>query len=412
MSFTAAPTPGRPTTRSPCTATPPPGTPGARRRRPRPARPQQQLDRRHVADDQHRPPGVLGQDPPARPRHPRADVRDRLPARRGHGDVACRNRRAASGCLAAASSKVRPSRSPKSSSTRSSSNSTGSPSAAATISAVSRVRRSGDATTTSTPSSPTRSAAASASARPVQRQRQLVTAAEPTFGGVLGLPVPQQVGDRRDDRRGLGARLDDRAPLGNRTTCGGLDLVLQDDGLGGRVAVDRPAVHRAVGQRVGGAVLRPRHPGVADRPELPGDLLRLQGELAHVGVLDLPAARHLLDDELGVHPHLDLGGRVEVERRLQAGDQAAVLGDVVGRAADRRGPLGQQPPGLGVPHQRAVAGRARVAPRPAVRLDDERGRAPQQASGLGGARPGSGRSSRSARTSCGSALRTAASSLP
>ena len=53
------------------------------------------------------------------------------------------------------------------------------------------------------------------------------------------------------------------------------------------------------------------------------------------------------------------------------GDQAAVLGDVVGRPADGRRPLGEHPPGLGVAHERAVAGRARVAPRPAVRLDDE-----------------------------------------
>jgi hypothetical protein len=211
---------------------------------------------------------------------------------------------------------------------------------------------------------------------------------------VLGLPVPQQVGDCRDDRGGFGARL---------------DVVLQDDGLGGRVAVHRPAVHRAVGQGVRGAVLRPGHPGVADLSQLPRDQLRLLGQLAHVGMLDLPAARHLLDDELGVHPHLDLGGRVEVQRRLQAGDQTAVLRDVVRRAADRRGTLGQQPAGLGVPHERAVAGRARVAAGSAVRLDDE---------------PASRHSPDSAvrtrirpqfsqrTTSCGSAARTAASCEP
>ena len=43
---------------------------------------------------------------------------------------------------------------------------------------------------------------------------------------------------------------------------------------------------------------------------------------------------------------------------------------LVARPTDA-GPLGEHPPGLGVPHQRAVAGRAGVAPRPAVRLDDE-----------------------------------------
>src|SRR3712207_8776127 len=30
-----------------------------------------------------------------------------------------------------------------------------------------------------------------------------------------------------------------------------------------------------------------------------------QRQLLHVRVLDLPATRHLLDDELGVHPHLE-----------------------------------------------------------------------------------------------------------
>ena len=126
-------------------------------------------------------------------------------------------------------------------------------------------------------------------------------------------------------------------------------------------------------------------------------------------MLDLPAARHLLDDELGVHPHLDLGGRVEVERRLQAGDQAAVLGDVVGRPADRRRPLGEHPAGVGVPHERAVAGRARVAPRSAVRLDDEAG----AVTGPDSAVRTRIRPQFSQRTtSCGSALRTADSSLP
>ena len=51
------------------------------------------------------------------------------------------------------------------------------------------------------------------------------------------------------------------------------------------------------------------------------------------GVLDLPGALHLLDDELGVHPHGD-PRRAELARGLEPGDQAAVLGDVVGRDAD------------------------------------------------------------------------------
>jgi hypothetical protein len=100
-------------------------------------------------------------------------------------------------------------------------------------------------------------------------------------------------------------------------------------------------------------------------------LLRLQGQLLHVRVLDLPAARHLLDDQLGVHADLHAGGRIQVQHGLQPRHQAAVLGHVVGGSPDRRGPLGQHPAGVGVPDQRAVAGRPRVAPRPAVRLDDQ-----------------------------------------
>ena len=40
--------------------------------------------------------------------------------------------------------------------------------------------------------------------------------------------------------------------------------------------------------------------------------LGLRRQRPHVGVLDLPAPRHLLDDELGVHPDLDLGVRGEL----------------------------------------------------------------------------------------------------
>jgi hypothetical protein len=60
-------------------------------------------------------------------------------------------------------------------------------------------------------------------------------------------------------------------------------------------------------------------------------------------VLDLPAAAHLLDDQLGVHPDLDLG-RLELEGGRQARDQPAVLRDVVGGPPDPGGPLGQHLP--------------------------------------------------------------------
>ncbi len=79
-------------------------------------------------------------------------------------------------------------------------------------------------------------------------------------------------------------------------------------------------------------------------------------------MFDLPAPAHLLDDELGVHPDLDVGVRGEVGRGTQPGDQALVLGDVVGRPADRARPLGQDRTGVGVADERPVPRRARIAP--------------------------------------------------
>ena len=87
-------------------------------------------------------------------------------------------------------------------------------------------------------------------------------------------------------------------------------------------------------------------------------------------MLHPPAAGHLLDHELRVHPDRDRG-RVELGRGAQPGEQPVVLGHVVGGPPQRRGPLGQHLAGVGVPDHRAVAGRARVAARAAVGLDDQ-----------------------------------------
>ena len=86
-------------------------------------------------------------------------------------------------------------------------------------------------------------------------------------------------------------------------------------------------------------------------------------------MLDLPAARHLLHHQLGVHQHLDLGG-AELGGLLESRDQPAVLGDVVGGTPDRLLALGQHRAVVGRPHHRAVSRRSRVAARPAVGLDD------------------------------------------
>ena len=120
--------------------------------------------------------------------------------------------------------------------------------------------------------------------------------------------------------------------------------------------------------------------------------LRLQRQRLHVDVLDLPAAGHLLDDELGVHPHLELGVRGVLAHELEPGDEAAVLGDVVRGDADGLAALGDHLAGVGVAHEGAVGGRAGVAARAAVGLDDDAsrsqaglGRADEDAAALGAA---------------------------
>ena len=130
------------------------------------------------------------------------------------------------------------------------------------------------------------------------------------------------------------------------------------------------AVHRLVGEPVGVLVGLARHPLVR-HPGRVEDAAGLGGERAHARVLDLPAAGHLLDDQLGVHPHVHHGVRVDVPGGAQPGDQAAVLGDVVGGGAEVLGGLRERLAGVGVADDGPVARGPRVAPGPAVRLHDE-----------------------------------------
>ena len=93
----------------------------------------------------------------------------------------------------------------------------------------------------------------------------------------------------------------------------------------------------------------------------------------HAVVLDLPAPAHLLHDELGIHPHVDLRRRGDLLRGFETGDQSAVLGDVVGGGADRCRAFGEHQ--ITLTHERAVAGRARIAAGAAVGFDHEPHRA-------------------------------------
>ncbi len=93
-------------------------------------------------------------------------------------------------------------------------------------------------------------------------------------------------------------------------------------------------------------------------------------QLGKVGMLDLPASGHLLDDQFGIHRHRDFAG-VQFRRLLQTRYQAAIFGDVVGGVADCLLALGQHDRPVGTPHHRPVAGRPRVAARSPVGLDDD-----------------------------------------
>jgi len=114
----------------------------------------------------------------------------------------------------------------------------------------------------------------------------------------------------------------------------------------------------------------PGDPGEPDGGESADQPGRLRGERTQAGVFDLPPAAHLLDHELGVHPGFHLGG-AEFRGGLQAGDQAAVLCDVVGGGADRCGAFGEHFAGVRGADHRAVSGRTGVAPGSAVCFDDD-----------------------------------------
>ena len=96
--------------------------------------------------------------------------------------------------------------------------------------------------------------------------------------------------------------------------------------------------------------------------------------LTHVGVLDLPAPRHLLDHELGVHPDLDRGARGELASEPEPGDRGrSTRPRCWWRPRSCRASSAMSSPVVGVLEQRAVAGRPGVAAGTAVRLDDDRG---------------------------------------
>ena len=221
---------------------------------------------------------------------------------------------------------------------------------------------------------PPRAASHRAAARrlgqPGLGQRYVAAPGEPPLHGQRGLAVPQQHGGR-------GLPPADR-PAGGRGGLRGVATVLPlcavtlpSPRLSPARLVIPGRVHGLVREPVGVRVAGSRHPGIGHPAEPPRHVLGRAGQRAEVRVLDLPAARHLLDDQLRVHPDLDVGARGEFRGGAEPGHQARVLGHVVRRRAQALPGLGQHLAGRRVADQRAVPRRARVAAGAAVGLDDE-----------------------------------------
>src|SRR5262249_37477669 len=106
---------------------------------------------------------------------------------------------------------------------------------------------------------------------------------------------------------------------------------------------------------------------IADSPDLAREPRRLDRQAAECFVLDPVLAGHLLHEELRVGDDLDLRD-AQLERLREAGQQGAVLGDVVRRDPDRLA-LGRQHGSVLGLEDEAVRGRAGIAPGAAVGVE-------------------------------------------
>jgi len=119
------------------------------------------------------------------------------------------------------------------------------------------------------------------------------------------------------------------------------------------------AVHGFIGQAIGVFVFVTK--SVRNlKPAQKGDAaLGLIVEGTQIGRFDLVLALDLLDHQLGIGDHPQVRMAL-VERPLQAGQQAGILGDIVGFGAQKAGKLSQFI-AFGVCHYGAKAGWAGVA---------------------------------------------------
>ena len=107
-----------------------------------------------------------------------------------------------------------------------------------------------------------------------------------------------------------------------------------------------------------------------NRADLAREQPRPRVQRLQARVLHLVVAEHLLHQQQRIRPHV-YGARAVALRPLERGDEAAVLGDVVRRDADRFSELLDER-AVRPLDAHAVAGRPRVAARAAVDVRDDR----------------------------------------
>src|SRR4051794_21000593 len=129
-------------------------------------------------------------------------------------------------------------------------------------------------------------------------------------------------------------------------------------------------VHRGVREAIGVRVHRAADVLEGNAADFVRQRARPRVQRLQSGVLHLVVADHLLNEQLRIRPDMQLVAAVPL-RPVERGEQAAVLGDVIRRDADRFGEFFDERP-VALLDTDAEAGRAGVATRTAVDVRDHR----------------------------------------
>ena len=164
-------------------------------------------------------------------------------------------------------------------------------------------------------------------------------------------------------------------------------------------------VHRRVGEPIGVRVERAADVLERDAADLVRQQPRLGVQRLQARVLHLVVAEHLLHEQQRIGA--DVQRAVPVRARpFERGEQAAILGDVVGRDADRLAELLDER-AVGLLDADAVAGRPGIAPGAAVDVGDDRAVPVTVMARTGGAAGGAAaRRLRARSTGCAGSCRT------